>query len=156
MIPPERRTAAPSAAQPRIAYWVGRLERALRRRLATAVGRSGLTVAQFTALSVLQGRGPLSNAQLARRSLVSPQAMNEIIKALGARRLVMRRADPLHGRIVLMSLTQKGASLLRRCDRAVQRAEEGMLGPLSAAESAHFHALLRECAVRLEGERARA
>ena len=55
------------AAHARIAYSVGRLERAVRRRLAAVTRRFGLTVAQYTALSVLHARGPLSNAQLARR-----------------------------------------------------------------------------------------
>ena len=43
----------------RIAYSVGRLDRALRRRMGAVTARHGLTVAQYTALSVLEARGRL-------------------------------------------------------------------------------------------------
>ena len=44
-----------------------------------------LSLNQYTTLSVLDQRGGLSNAQLARRSLVSPQSMNEVLLALEQR-----------------------------------------------------------------------
>ena len=144
------RAGQAASVHSRTAYWVGRLDRALRRRLGSAVRRFGITIAQYTALSVLQSRGPLSNAQLARRSLVSPQAMNEIVKIMAAKRLVTRRIDPAHARVVLMGLTRRGAELLRRCEAAVQRAEQGMLGPLSHAEREQLRLLLRQCVARLE------
>jgi DNA-binding MarR family transcriptional regulator len=42
-------------------------------------------------------RGPLSSAKLAWRAFVTPQAMNELIKALDQKGLVARRPDPGHG-----------------------------------------------------------
>jgi len=140
----------------RIAYSVGRLDRVLRRRMGKVTTRHGLTVAQYTALSVLDARGPLSNAQLARRSLVSPQAMNEIIEAMAAKRLVLRRPDPLHGRIVQIALTAKGATVLAKCDEAVQRLEGHMLAALSEAQRRQFQVLLRGCIVALEASAHRA
>lgn len=133
-----------------IAYSVGRLDRALRRRMGEVTARHGLTVAQYTALSVLEARGRLSNAQLARRSLVSPQAMNEIIEALTGKRMVVRRPDPLHGRIVQLALTPKGEAVLARCDEAVQQLEGQMLVALTEAQRRQFQGLLRSCIVALE------
>ena len=42
----------------------------------------GLTTLQYTTLSVLGAAGELSNAQLARRSYMTPQSMSEVIEAL--------------------------------------------------------------------------
>ncbi|HUN27413.1 MAG TPA: MarR family transcriptional regulator [Steroidobacteraceae bacterium] len=137
-------------AQARIAYSVGRLERALRRRLALVTRRFGLTVAQYTALSVLHARGALSNAELARRSFVSPQAMNELLAALARARMIVRRPDERHGRIVQMTLTPRGARTLAGCDAAVAAVEERMLAELSQAARARLRENLRRCIAALE------
>lgn len=137
-------------AQARIAYAIGRLERVVRQRLAEVTRRFGLTVAQYTALSVLHARGRLSNAQLARRSFVTPQAMNEIITAMAAAGIVAQRPHALHGRIVEISLTGKGERTFARCDAAVQRVEESMLAVLSERERRRLRAALWACIERLE------
>jgi DNA-binding MarR family transcriptional regulator len=134
----------------RVAYSVGRLERALRQRIGKATAQHGLTVAQYTALSVLQTRGRLSNAEMARRALVSPQAMNEIIEAMAAKRLVARRPDPQHGRIMQIGLTARGEAVLAKCDEAVRRLEGEMLAGLNETQRRQFQGLLRSCIVTLE------
>jgi len=137
-------------ADSRIAYSVGRLDRALRQRMGKVTTQYGLTVAQYTVLSVLQARGRLSNAQLARRSLVSPQAMNEIVEAMAAKRLVARRPDPEHGRIVHIAITARGDAVLAKCDEAVRRLEGEMLTGLNETQRRQFQALLRSCIGTLE------
>ncbi len=139
-----------AAVQSRIAYTVGRLDRAVRQRLGEVTGRFGLTVAQYTALSVLAARGSLSNAQLARRSFVTPQAMNEIIAAMAGKEMVARAPDAHHGRIVRISLTRKGEQMLRRCDAAARRVEEEMLSGLTRTKRTMLLELLRECVDALE------
>ena len=73
--------------EPRVSYVIARLERAVRQGINERVRPYGLTTLQYTTLSVL-GRGRpgdgLSNAQLARRSFMTPQAMGEVIEALEA------------------------------------------------------------------------
>jgi len=154
-----------SADQPRtapavrIAYAVGRLDRALRRQLAALTATAGLTVAQYTVLSVLHARGRLSNAALAQRALVSPQAMNEIIQALVERELVERSAAPGHRRIVHLALTARGAALLGQCDREVRRLERGLGAAFSRRERAALGRMLRHMTEWLEahqGSRTRA
>ncbi|MCQ9371865.1 MarR family transcriptional regulator, partial [Corynebacterium sp. 35RC1] len=75
-------------------YLIGRTDRIVKRRLGEALAPHGLTVPQFTALSVLHARGSLSNAQLAERSFMSPQSANEVVKAMEARGWVTRTPDP--------------------------------------------------------------
>ena len=80
--------------EPRLSYVIGRLDRVLRRRLTAAVEPAGLTLPAYVALSVLRAQDGLSNAQLARRSLVTPQSMSEALTQLVERGYVRRRADP--------------------------------------------------------------
>jgi DNA-binding MarR family transcriptional regulator len=130
---------------PRVAYLVGRLDRALHRHIAAAVGPFGLTVPEYTALSVLQARGPMSNARLAERSFITPQSMNALVKALEAKGTVLRQPDPSHGRVILFSLSPQGTDLLARCDTAVDTLEMAMLAGLDDRQRADLKSHLRGC-----------
>jgi DNA-binding MarR family transcriptional regulator len=136
----------------RIAYSVGRLDRLLRRQIGATAGRFGLTAAQYTALSVLRATKGLSNAELAQRAFVTPQAMNEIIQVLESREIVFRRPDPSHGRIVQLGLTAAGRALLSKCDAAVRRIESEMLSELSDSQSDQLQRSLRSCIRSLEAQ----
>jgi len=131
--------------EPRLTYVIGRLDRALRRRLAAAVEPAGLTLPAYTALSVLQAQNGLSNAQLARRSLVTPQSMSEVLMLLVERGYVRRLPDPGHGRVIRTELTEAGRHALEQCDRAVDAVELEMLGDVDPADASD----LREILIRL-------
>ena len=136
--------------EPRLSYVIGRLQRVLRRRLAAAIEPAGLTLPAYTALSVLRVQDGLSNAQLARRSLVTPQSMSEALAQLVDRGYVRRRADPEHGRIIRTELTKAGSRALERCDRAVDVVEREMLGELDADQVASLRSALISCSRTLE------
>jgi DNA-binding MarR family transcriptional regulator len=137
----------------RISYAIGRLERVLRRRLTAAVEPVGLTLPAYTALSVLRAEDGLSNAQLARRSLVTPQSMNEVLNLLVERGFVRRRAEPGHGRILRTELTKPGLRARERCNQAVDAVERELLADLDADEQAFLLAVLIRCGRALEHER---
>jgi DNA-binding MarR family transcriptional regulator len=132
-------------AEPRFSYLVGRLDRALRRRLEEAVRPHGLTVRQYTTLTVLRARSGLSNAQLARRSLMTPQSMNEVLTALATLGFVRREPDETHGRVIRTALTTAGADALAACDRAVDRLENEMLADLTAQDRERLLDGLKSC-----------
>jgi DNA-binding MarR family transcriptional regulator len=119
---------------PRVSYLVGRLDRLLRRRLGRALADHGLSLAEYTTLSVLSARTGLSNAQLARRSLITPQSANEVLTRLEERRLLRRVADPEHGRVRRAELTAAGRRLLAKADAAVDSVEREMLAGMTGAE----------------------
>ena len=121
------------AGEPRISYVVARLERAVRRAINDRVSVYDLTVLQYTTLSILGRRGELSNAQLARRAYMSPQAMSEVIEALEKKGLIKRSQHPNHRRVYPATLTAKGRRVLADCDRLVDELEAEMLAGLSAA-----------------------
>lgn len=135
---------------PRISYAVGRLDRVLRRRLGDALEPHGLSLPEYTTLSVLSARSGLSNAQLARRSLITPQAMNEVLARLEERKLVRRRRDPTHARIRPAELTPAGKRTLLRADAAVDIVERAMLAGVSAAERRRLAQLLTSALRGLE------
>ena len=128
--------------EPRLSYLIGRLDRVLRRRLGEAVEPVGLSLPAYTALSVLRIHDGLSNAQLARRSLVTPQSMTEALGRLVDLGYVRRRPDPDHGRILRAELTAAGRRALERCDRAVDAVERELVDGLSADDVAALRAML--------------
>jgi len=147
--PASAATASTTAATPKdtprgIAYLFGRLDHLLNRQLGKAVAPYGITVAQYTALSVLRRHGQMSNAQLAERSMVSPQSANGIIKSMQHKGWVQRESASTHGRIIHLCLTPAGHDLLAQCDCAVARVERSMLASLSTAQQAALHAQLRD------------
>lgn len=142
---------APGRQAPRSTYVIGRLDRALRRELVRRLRGHGLTLPQFTALSVLRARPGLSNAELARRSLITPQSMSEVTGALERRRLVERRPDPAHQRVLQVRLTPAGARVLAACEAEAVAVERQMLTGLSAGERERFLATVHACLRNLGG-----
>lgn len=128
----------------RTIYILSRLHHALRHRIETALIDTGLTAVQYTVLNMLNGREQLSSAEIARRYCVKPQSMNETIFALERRKLISRQENPENKRILHVSLTPEGRSLLRRCDGLVNAIEAEIFSQLSQSERTHFHATLRK------------
>jgi DNA-binding MarR family transcriptional regulator len=126
-----------------VAYLVGRLDHVLNKRLREGLAPLGMTVPHYTALSVFRALGTLSNAQLAERTMVSPQSANEMVKAMETRGWIERRPDPSHGRIIQIGLTAAGLELLQHCDAVVQQVEELMFADVPEDERARLHAQLR-------------
>jgi DNA-binding MarR family transcriptional regulator len=136
---------------PGLSYVIGRLDRVVRSAIGGAIRGQGLSVGQYTALSVLGHRGSLSNAQLARRSYVSPQSMNEVLLNLESQGFVTRVDDPNHGRIRQTALTPKGCEALAACDTLVAAVEADMMASLSADERGTLRRLMVECVHGLNG-----
>jgi DNA-binding MarR family transcriptional regulator len=126
--------AAEESGSARISYVVARLERAVRTAINERVRPYGLTTLQYTTLSVLGRRGSLSNAQLARRSYMTPQSMSEVIEALERKGLIERNQHPNHRRVMPARITATGIKVLEACDEAVDAMEEEMLRELAPAE----------------------
>ena len=141
----------PVEADPGLGYVVGRLDRVVRSAIDAVVRDHGVSVNQYTTLSVLARRPLLSNAQLARRSYVSPQSMNETLQALEAMGLIKRRVDPDHARIRRTELTAKGRKLIDRCDDAVGDVESTMTKGFTEREAASLHKLLIRAVQNLGG-----
>lgn len=144
----------PGSAQamtvPRVGYLVYRVERRLRARLDEELRLHGVSTPEYVTLSLLRERDGLSCAQLARWALVTPQAMNLVISGLERRKLIRRRPDPKHRRVLRASVTPKGLDTLARCDRSVDRIEADMLGDLPPETVEVLRGALGACAHGLQ------
>jgi DNA-binding MarR family transcriptional regulator len=135
-VTPKETTAAPvdghlPAADLRLSYVIARLDRAVRGAISECLAPCGLTIPQFTTLSVLRRRSGLSNAQLARRSYITPQSMHDVVLELERRGLVRRTPDPSHGKILRTALTAEGRRVVGHCEAAVAAMEDEMLSDFS-------------------------
>ena len=88
---------------------------------------------QYTTLSMLGRGGALSNAQLARRAYMSPQAMSEVIEALEAKRAGRAEAAPEPSSRLPRRGVGEGPADARECEAAVDELEAEMLRGLDAA-----------------------
>jgi DNA-binding MarR family transcriptional regulator len=146
MNPAQIADAASVHVEPRISYVIARLERAIRAQINERLRPHGLTTLQYTTLSVLGSRGqPLSNAQLARRAYMTPQAMIEVLNALEKKGLIRRDQHPNHRRVYPASLTDEGRRVLTDCDASVEAMEEEMLAGLDPARRSQFAEWLKDC-----------
>lgn len=129
---PRSDDAVPAPAS--LVYVIGRVGQGVRRELGRRLEKWDLSVPEFTALSVLHRRPGLSNAQLARRSLITPQSMSQVVASLEERRLIRRRVDPHHGRILRAELTKLGRRRLAEADSIVDALQDELFAEVDAAD----------------------
>jgi DNA-binding MarR family transcriptional regulator len=115
------------AEMPLTLYLVKRLELVIRALMDDALRPLGVTTLQYTALTVLDSRGPLSSAQLARRSFLRPQTMHEMVLSLEKRGVITREPQEGNKRILLARLTDVGRELLAGCNPLVLEIEQELL-----------------------------
>ena len=127
---------------PRLTYLIKRLEMAERARMEEVLQARGVTLHQYTALSLLERRDGLSSAQLARRHFVTPQAMNQLVASLERDGLIRREPDSANRRILRASLTDTGRATVAACHLAVDGLERRMLAEFSPEQERDFRSAL--------------
>jgi len=135
----------------RTTYVLARLTRIVQRRLEDALQPHELTLPQYTTLTVLLRRPGLSNAQLARRSYITPQSMQEVLRTLEDRKLVMRAPSADNMRILRASLTATGKRLATRAERDAAEVDEALLAGLTPFERKLFVKSIQKCVIGLGG-----
>ncbi|WP_245718593.1 MarR family winged helix-turn-helix transcriptional regulator [Nocardia miyunensis] len=143
-----------AVASPSTLYLIKQVELAVRAVMDDALRPLGLTPLQYTALTVLERRGGLSSAQLARRAFLRPQTMHVMVRTLEERGLISRDRDPGNRRVLVASLTDRGRELLERAGPHIERIESVLLAEMSQRRSAEFRAALRQGIAALTTEAA--
>ncbi len=129
-----------------LSYLLRQAQLANYQQLDAVVQTFGLTPSQYIVLSVVnEHRDGVFLAALARRLGVAPQSSHEIVADLERRGLLRRVEDPAHRRMLRVSLTAKGTSLLARCNKDVEGFEMQFFGALSPEEAT----FLRETLTKL-------
>ena len=148
---PSNDTSTVDGTQPSLPYVAARLDRVVRQQVDLAIRNLGVSVTQYTVLSLLARQPGLSSAQLARRAYVSPQSMNETLLTLETTDAVRRQPDPHHRRILRARLTAKGRRLVSKCDENVAAVESAMTAGMSKQEEKNLRDLMVHAVRNLGG-----
>ena len=106
----------------------------------------GLTFSHVSTLSILNAYPGINGAQLARRNMVTPQAMTGVLRQLSAKGLLARHAHPENQRADSWHLTDKGQKALQRGRAAFAEVTSRMLESLAPADIARLEGFLKSCA----------
>ena len=127
-----------------LGYLLYRAHNALRAEVtATVLEPLGLAFPQYICMRILFKFPDRSNAELARDTNVSPQAMNMVLRGLEERGLVARPASVSSGRSLPATLTRAGQELLDKTDAGVRAAEDRLMAKLSKRQREDFVQILQ-------------
>ena len=130
----------------RVGYLLRQAHQAFRAAAQTELGTLGLTLPQYSVLSVADVRPGLSGAELARESMLTPQTTNEIITLLAKAGLVEFRPDARDKRLRRVTVTDAGRDLVDRARPIVYAVETRMTASLEDADLAVLRVWLTNCA----------
>lgn len=117
-----------------IGYLMRQAGAALRLRMERALADYGVTSPQFNVLTMLVAYPGISNADVARLSMLTPQTVSVIVANLERSGAIERRPHAIHGRIQHIDVTPAGKALLKSCRERVREIERQLLSGLSADE----------------------
>ena len=133
-----------------IGYLLRQASHALRGACDAALREHGLITQHYAVISVLARDPGASNADLARATGTSPQAMNGVLATLAREGLIKRHPHPTHGRILQASLTGEGQRRLELATPAVRQLEAAIEDGFTSGEIAAIKTWLVRAAQRME------
>lgn len=119
-----------------LGYLLRQAAGAYRHRMDRALSDLDVTSPQFAVMTMLNAYPGISNADVARLAMLTPQTVSVIVANLERAGTVRRLPHSIHGRILQIELTRSGLSLLGRCRERVQALEREVSGSLSEADEA--------------------
>ncbi|MHA6695642.1 MarR family winged helix-turn-helix transcriptional regulator [Homoserinimonas sp. A520] len=124
-------------------YAIKQLEMALRPRFMEACAAHGVTLAQYTAMTILERRPGMTSSELARRIFVRAQTMATTLDPLLERGHLRRTSDPAHGRRFLLFLTEAGVEVVVAIGKITRHIEAELVADLSEVEQEQFMSYIR-------------
>lgn len=111
---------------------------------------SGVTPVQYAVLQTLAAQPGIDQRTLARVVSFDTSTIGGVVDRLEARGLLTRNHSPEDRRVRLLHLTAEGEALLADITPSVQRTQERILEPLSAAERKSFMRMMQRVIERHE------
>lgn len=154
-----RRTSArkDSAPQPALAlqalpgHCIRRLQQAAVALFAQETAPAGVTPVQYAVVQTLAARPGIDQRTLAREVSFDASTIGGVVDRLEARGLLTRSHSPGDRRVRLLHLTPDGEALLVDLAPSVQRTQQRLLEPLSAAERKEFMRMMQVMIAHHEG-----
>ncbi|BBF66781.1 MarR family transcriptional regulator [Acidithiobacillus sp. 'AMD consortium'] len=114
-----------------LGYLLRQAAGAYRHRVERALADLRVTPPQFSVLTMLAAYPGISNADLARLALLTPQTVSTIVANLERAGAIVRQPHHYHGRIQRIDLSETGKSLLAACRERMQGIERHLADGLS-------------------------
>ncbi|WP_203821810.1 MarR family winged helix-turn-helix transcriptional regulator [Paractinoplanes ferrugineus] len=128
----------------RVTGWtLVRTHHAVARRFTETLARAGLTPTQFGVLVEVVGGTGVSQAELARRVLVTPQSIGELLTSLERLGYISRRRGP-RGTASEVRVTDAGRAALDRATPLIQAMNSPQALGLTPPEDTTLNALLHK------------
>lgn len=110
----------------------------------------GLSLAQYSALTMINSYPNLSNADLARLSMLTPQSAHEVVQRLDSRGLISKTPSPDNKRIHRLQITADGKTLLAEARMRSEAVELLLREEAATVNEAEIRRWLVAVASRLE------
>ncbi|KOV62256.1 MarR family winged helix-turn-helix transcriptional regulator [Streptomyces sp. MMG1121] len=141
-------TEAPLPAIRSLPSWLlGRAAARGRALVVDALAAEDMKMWHHVVLSAVRDLAPVAQADLGRSVGLDPKDLVGVLNDLQSAGHVVRVPDLRDRRKNAVSLTDEGARLLVRCEKAARAANDDLLAPLSATERDQFMGLL----IRISG-----
>jgi DNA-binding MarR family transcriptional regulator len=114
-----------------LGYLLRQAHAASRLQMERALADLGVTPPQFVVLTMLKAYPGLSGADLARVALLTPQTVGVIIRNLERAGSIRKTPHPVHGRVLMWTLTKSGLVLIGNCRRRVLALERRLAAGLT-------------------------
>ena len=116
----------------------------LSNEVAAVLKPAGLTLAQYNALRILRGAHPgaVTCSQLAERLISRDPDVTRLVDRLKKRGLLNHRRDDQDRRVVTLSLTESGLTMLKALDEPVRNLHRRQLARLGADDLKKLISLL--------------
>jgi DNA-binding MarR family transcriptional regulator len=115
-----------------LGYLLRQAQAAARLTMERTLADLRVTPPQFVVLTMLKAYPGLSGADLARVSLLTPQTVGVIIRNLERAGSIKKQPHPVHGRVLMWTLTKSGLVLVGNCRRLVLALERRLAAGLTA------------------------
>jgi len=135
-----------------LGYLLRQAHAASRLALERSLADLGVTVPQFSVLTMLKAYPGLSGADLARVALLTPQTVGVIIRNLERDGAIKRTPHPLHGRALQWTPTRRGLNLLGTCRRRAMALERRLTAGLNGKAELTIRRWLSKIALTLQQE----
>lgn len=128
----------------RLGHLVMQVAKLLRDRVHTRMEGIGLSRGQGSILFRLGHENGLAQTELARRTLVRPATLTEVLQRMESAGLIERKTDPTDQRVSRVYLTPQGEAARGQAEAIWREIETDLGAILGAAERARLVPLLRK------------
>lgn len=98
----------------RISESISRMHRKMRAKLSNELSQGEITIPQHHILYYLRGKGEATMSEVAAYLFVTPPAVTGLVDKLVKTNLVKRKFSSSDRRIIMISLTEKGKSVISK------------------------------------------